>query len=52
MMTENDREKQKMMATQEKERLEDVHAQHEYARMLDKQEQDRAEEFNNREKRA
>ena len=34
------------------ERLEDIRAQEEYTRMLQKQEQDRADEFKNREKRA
>lgn len=36
----------------EKERLEDVKAQIEYSKMLEKQEQDRANEFQSREKRA
>ena len=38
MLTENEKHKAKALAEKEKERLEDVRAQEEYARMLDKQE--------------
>ena len=36
MLTENDRQKAKAAVEREKERLEDVKAQQEYARMLEK----------------
>lgn len=39
-------------AQKEKEKLEDIRAQKEYARMLDQQEQDRLNEQNAKEKRA
>jgi len=38
MLTENEKHKAKATSEREKERLEDVKAQEEYARMLDKQE--------------
>lgn len=41
-----------MKAAQEKERLDDLRAQEEYTRMLDKQEADRQNEMKSREKRA
>jgi hypothetical protein len=52
MLVENEKHKAKALAEREKERLEDVRAQAEYARMLDKQEQDRANEVKAREQRA
>ena len=52
MLTENDRQKAKTAVEKEKERLEDVRAQQEYARMLEKQELDRINEFKAREQRA
>lgn len=52
MLTENEKQKAKTQAEKERERLEDIKAQQEYARMLDKQEQDRINEFKSREKRA
>ena len=41
-----------MKVEREKERLEDVRAQEEYSKMLERQEQDRHNEFQSREKRA
>jgi hypothetical protein len=38
MLTENEKHKAKALAEREKERLEDIRAQEEYARILDKQE--------------
>ena len=38
MLTENDRQKLITLKEKEQQRLEDVRAQHEYTRMLDKQE--------------
>ena len=52
MLTENDRQKAKAAMERERERLEDVKAQQEYSRMLEKQEQDRINEFKARENRA
>ena len=52
MLEENDKNKQRMKAAQEKERLDDLRAQEEYTRMLDKQEADRQNEMKSREKRA
>ena len=52
MLVENDKHKAKTQAEREKERLEDVKAQHEYSRMLEKQEQDRLNEIKARETRA
>jgi len=52
MLEENDRERAKKDAQLEKERLEDVAAQEEHARMLDKQQADRENEFKARENRA
>lgn len=52
MLTENEKHKAKALAEREKERLEDIRAQDEYARMLDKQEQDRHNEVKAREQRA
>ena len=52
MLEENEKQKAKSTNERERERLEDVRAQHEYARMLEKQEQDRLNEVNAREKRA
>lgn len=44
MLEENEVNKQKQREQKEKERLEDQRAQEEYARMLEKQEQDRINE--------
>jgi len=44
MLTENEKHKAKALAERETERLEDIRAQEEYARMLDKQEKDRLNE--------
>lgn len=52
MLSENDRQKAKAVVEKEKERQEDVRAQQEYTRMLEKQEQDRTNEFKAREQRA
>jgi hypothetical protein len=52
MLTENERQKQIALSDKEKQRLEDIRAQEEYTRMLEKQEQDRANEFKARENRA
>jgi hypothetical protein len=52
MLVENDKHKAKAQIEKEKERLEDVKAQQEYAKMLERQEQDRNNEFKSREKRA
>lgn len=52
MLTENERQKAKAAVEREKERQEDVKAQDEYSRMLEKQEQDRLNEFKAREHRA
>lgn len=49
MLAENDRQKAKAAAEKEKERQEDIKAQQEYTRMLEKQEQDRINEFKARE---
>ena len=52
MLTENDRQKAKVAIEKERERQEDIKAQNEYSRMLEKQEQDRINEFKAREQRA
>lgn len=52
MLLENDRQKEKALVEKEKQRQEDIRAQEEYTRMLEKQEQDRANEFKARERRA
>jgi protein required for attachment to host cells len=52
MLTENERQKLIALSDKEKQRLEDIRAQEEYTRMLEKQEQDRANEFKARENRA
>ncbi len=52
MLIENDKCKAKAMADKERERQEDIRAQFEYTKMLEKQEADRVNEFKNREKRA
>lgn len=52
MLAENDRQKVIALKDKEKQRVEDVRAQEEYTRMLDKQEQDRLNEFKAREQRA
>ena len=49
MLTENEKHKVKALAEREKERLEDIRAQEDYARMLDKQEADRHNEVKARE---
>ncbi len=45
MMLENEKDKAKQSVMTEKERQEDIRAQSEYARMLEKQEQDRLNEL-------
>lgn len=52
MLTENERQKAKAAIERERERQEDIKAQQEYTRMLEKQEQDRINEFKAREQRA
>lgn len=52
MLLENDKQKAKSNAEKEVERQQDVRAQNEYARMLEKQEQDRLNEIKAREQRA
>ena len=52
IMEENDKNKILQVKLKEKERLKDVASQEAYARMLDRQEQDRKNEINAREKRA
>lgn len=52
MLTENERQKGIAALEKEKERQEDIRAQQEYSRMLEKQEQDRINEFKAREQRA
>ncbi len=52
MLLENDKQKAKTNAEKEVERQQDVRAQHEYSRMLEKQEQDRLNEIKAREQRA
>jgi hypothetical protein len=52
MLVENENNQARMKIEKEKERLEDVKAQEEYSKMLEKQEQDRHNEFQSREKRA
>ncbi len=52
MLTENEKNKAKTLAEKERERLEDIRAQEEYARILDKQEHDRLNEVKAREQRA
>ena len=52
MLTENEKHKAKALAERERERLEDIRAQEEYARILDKQEHDRLNEVKAREQRA
>jgi 6-pyruvoyl-tetrahydropterin synthase len=52
MLTENEKHKAKALAERERERLEDIRAQEEYARILDKQEHDRLNEVKQREVRA
>ena len=52
MLLENDKNKVKLGAEKERERLEDIKAQKEYSKMLEKQEQDRVNEFKSREQRA
>ena len=49
MLAENERQKAKATQDKLKERDEDIRAQQEYARMLEKQEQDRINEFKARE---
>ena len=52
MLQENEENKKKAEAEKLQQKAADVHAQEEYVRMLDKQEQDRQREFIAREKRA
>jgi len=51
MLKENDENKKEKNKEREKERQNDIHSQEEYARMLDKQEADRANEFATRMKK-
>jgi hypothetical protein len=52
MLEENNQNLKKAKEQKELDKLEDVRAQKEYARMLDQQEQDRKNEIAAREKRA
>lgn len=52
MLVENETNKRKQEADKKKERELDVLAQEEYARVMEKQEQDRTKEFQARERRA
>lgn len=52
MLEENERNKKARMDAQENEKQQDIAAQEAYAKMLDKQENDRNREFTMREKRA
>ena len=52
MLQENEENKKNAEAEKLQQKAADVHAQEEYVRMLDKQEQDRQREFIAREKRA
>jgi len=52
MLEENNQNLKKAKEQKELEKLEDIRAQKEYARMLDQQEQDRKNEIAAREKRA
>lgn len=51
MLKENEENKQEKEKDKERERQKDIHSQEEYARMLDKQEADRANEFGTRMKK-
>lgn len=52
MLTENEHNKRKQKEEEENQRLEDLRAQAEYTRMLEKQEHDRLNEMKKRESRA
>lgn len=52
MLEENDKNKERLRAQREKDRMDDLRAQDDYTRMLDKQENDRQNEMKNREARA
>lgn len=52
MLVENEKHKAKMRDVEDAERLEDIKAQEAYAKMLEKQELDRAAEIKKREDRA
>ena len=52
MLVENEKHKAKMREVEDAERLEDIKAQEAYARMLERQEDDRAAEIKKREDRA
>lgn len=52
MLSENERNKQRQKDEEERQRVEDLRAQDEYARMLAKQEGDRLNEMKMREARA
>lgn len=52
MLSENERQRNKALMEKEENRQNDIHAQEEYTRMLDKQEDDRNREFKEREQRA
>ena len=52
MLEENEKNKLRQKEQQDKERLDDLRAQEEYTRMLDKQEADRTNEMKSREQRA
>lgn len=52
MLAENERQRCKAQKDKEENLANDIQAQEEYTRMLDKQEEDRNREFKEREKRA
>lgn len=52
MLLENEANKRRQKDEEERQRLEDLKAQDEYSRMLDKQENDRRNEMKQREARA
>ena len=52
MLVENEANKRRQKEEEERQRLEDLKAQDEYSRMLDKQENDRRNEMKQREARA
>lgn len=52
MLQENEDNKKKAEQIRAKERVQDINAQEEYAKMLDRQEADRNHEFEQRERRA
>ena len=52
MLEENEKQKNRMRQQEEKERLDDLRAQEQYAKMQDKMESDRVREMKSRETRA